>query len=181
MKMFSKSAIAALGLALAAAAHADSVTGHFDVVNGSASSTSGGTVTFTLAADGTIDATLSATSGIFGFAFSSPGTANLAESNFAPATPDNAFGWLVLYGNQNSGFLCMSCGSLESWTIGTAGEFTSVQQALGGTGSQYDFFLFDQNFDQWGANASTVPEPANVLLLLAGLGLIARRAARRQA
>ena len=181
MKMFSKSAVAALGLALAAAAHADAVTGHFDVVNGDASSTSGGTVTFTLAADGTIAATLDAANGIFGFGFASPGSGNLAESNFMPTTPDNTFGWTALYGTQLSGFICGDCGSLESWTIGTAGEFTSVWQALGGADSLYDFYLLDQNFDQWGGNASTVPEPANVLLLLAGLGLIARRAARHRA
>ena len=183
MKMFRTAALAALGMALAAAAHADSVTGTFMTDNGTASSTSGGTVTFTLAANGTIDATLSATNGILGFGFNSPvALGNVAESNFGPTAPSNAFGWSDLYGTQYSGFLCTQCGSFESWTIGTPGEFTSVQQAFAGTTSQYDFFLLDQQFANWGVNAvSTVPEPANVMLLLAGVGLLASRAARRKA
>ena len=181
MKFFPKSAVAALGLALAATAHADSVAGNFMLANWSPSSSSGGSVTFTLAADGTIAATLSAVNGIFGFGFASPGVSDLPESNFAPTAPDDPFEWQEIYGTQKSGFLCSQCGSFESWTIGTAGEFTSVLQALGGTNSQFDFFLFDRFGNQWAADVSAVPEPANVLLLLAGLGVIARRVARRRA
>lgn len=182
MKMFTKAAIAATALTLAAASHADSVTGNFKIVNGSASATSGGTVTFTLASDGTIDATLSATNGINGFGFNSPGLGNAVESHFAPNSPENNFGWTDDYGSQYSGFLCTHCGSFESWTIGNAGEFTSVWQALGGSTSQVDFFLLDKNYDAWAAKAvSSVPEPANMMLLLAGIGLLASRAARRKA
>jgi hypothetical protein len=47
--------------------------------------------------------------------------------------PHNTAGWSDNLGTQYSAFNCSSCGSLESWTMGTASEFTSVFQALGGT------------------------------------------------
>ena len=112
---------------------------------------------------------------------------NLPESNFAPTTPDNTFGWFDDYGFHHSGFGCSGCGTSETWTIGTPGEFTSVWQALGGGNASTDFFLYGQNGDEWGANAvSSVPEASTWMMMLfgfSGLGFAARlrASARRSA
>jgi hypothetical protein len=139
-------------------------------------------ITFVLNGDGTISADLISTlAGAFqGFGFDSV-EFGLTESNFAPTTPDNPFGWTDLYGVHASGFLCSSCGTSETWTIGTPGEFTSVFQALGGNNASTDFYLLSQTGDEWGANVSSVPEGSTwgmMLLGFAGLGFAGYRRAR---
>jgi hypothetical protein len=161
------------GIISVAPARADELTADFTIDNGSPSA-SGGEVTFVLNAVGTISADLISTlAGAFlGFGFDSI-QADLPESNFAPTTPDNPFGGDGdLYGNHLSGFLCSSCGTSETWTIGTPGEFTSVWQALGGGNATTDFYLRAQNDDQWDANASAVPELSTWAMLLAGFAAL---------
>jgi hypothetical protein len=182
------SAAVTLGLGASAATSANaasSLVGNFTILNGAAAP-SGGEVTFSLNGDGTIAASLVSTSGnnIVGLGFDSVGV-NLPESNFAPTADDNPFGWTDMYGYQPSGFLCGSCGTSETWTIGNPGDFTSVAQALGGTTSTYDFFLYDSANNQWAANANfsaTVPEPSTWAIMLVGFGGLgmAMRSRRRQ-
>jgi hypothetical protein len=171
----------ASGIISAAPARADMLTADFTIDNGSPSA-SGGEITFVLNGDGTISADLISTlAGAFeGFGFDSV-EPNLTESNFAPTTPDNPFGWIDLYGGHASGFACSSCGTSETWTVGTPGEFTSVFQALGGNNASTDFYLLSQTGDEWGANVSSVPEGSTwgmMLLGFAGLGFAGYRRAR---
>lgn len=170
----------ASAVGLAAPSSADELVGDFTIDNGSPSA-SGGEVTFVLNADGTISADLISTlAGAFqGFGFDSQ--SHLPESNFAPTAPDNLHGWGDDYGYHRSGFYCQNCGTSETWTIGTPGEFTSVWQALGGGNATTDFFLYGQNGNQWGANAvSSVPEPSTWAMLLAGFATLGFAAYRRR-
>lgn len=171
-------------LFLIAPAHADSLLGDFNIKNGFASA-SGGNVSFTLNGNGTIAADLSSfDGGIIGFAFDSVAF-GLPESNFS-ASISNTNGSSDMYGFHFSGFSCDSsvgCGTHVSWTIGSAGEFSSAFQALGGGNASYDFFLYTiARGNQWGANAvaAPVPEPETYAMLLAGLGLLAWLGRRRK-
>jgi hypothetical protein len=166
-------------LLLPGAARADMLLANFTILNGSASP-SGGQVTFTLNGDGTIAASMvSAGDSILGFGFDSAAS-DLPESNFSTA-PDNADGWGDLYGDQPSGFRCGACGTTETWTIGTPGEFTSVFQALDGNSSSHPFFFVAPNLHEWAADvaAVTTPEPFS-LLLLGTLLLVLAPALRRK-
>jgi hypothetical protein len=188
IRMLGSVAAVASCLFLIAPAHADSLFGDFTIKNGAASA-SGGQVTFNLNGDGTIAASLSSLDGgIVGFGFDSIAF-DLPESNFS-FPPTNAFGWADMYGGQRSGFACYgssgldNCGTNVTWTIGNAGDFSSVSQALGGGNSTTDFFLYtaDQG-NQWGANAvagAPVPEPETYAMMLAGLGLLGFVARRRK-
>jgi hypothetical protein len=134
----------------------------------------GGEVTFNLNADGTIAASLiSYYEPIYGFGFDS--ITNLPESNFSPKTPTSTSRWSDTWGNQMSGFYISStipAGVIEKWTIGQAGEFTSVFDALDGGLSTHPFFL-DGPYALYAGDISTAPIPGTVWLFGSGLaGLI---------
>ena len=156
---------------LSVGAFADSVTGQFTLDQNLNTVPSQGFVTFTLNMDGPIAASLTITNGanILGFGFNSL-IPDLPESGFS--TPvDNAFGWGDAFGLQPSGFLCTLCGTTETRKID--GVYSSVFDVLdGGSQSTVDFFPFDSNFNQWGANGvtpETTPEPVSLLLLGTGV------------
>jgi hypothetical protein len=175
----------------AASSHADSVIGYFDLSCSAnncepggggtpASTTAVGQIILTLNTNGTIAASLDLYNGLGIQDFGLNSTASISESGFSP-TSESSAGQGDSFGNQFTGIGCASsdCGSTATWTI--LGDYTSVSQVLnGGSGrSSVDFFLFDSNDNEWGADAepytpaSATPEPGSFLLLGTGaLGLI---------
>jgi hypothetical protein len=175
-------AAASLAVALtffSAAAHADSLTAEFKSIENPELS-SGGSITLALQADGSISASLSANFGrsiwLFGLDFPTPSA--VGELNNLPTDY-----FVTGLGTQCCGNFYQAIGITEptsfvsqmSFTIGKAGQFTSVLDALGGP-SPYDFYLLtadDGNFGNgrnWVANA--VPEPSTALLTLLGLAAL---------
>jgi len=188
---------------------ADAAKAYFNFDSNNNPSASEGMVTFTLNGDGTIAASLiDFSSRIAGFGFDSA-RVNLLQSNFSPATPDNLYGWSDTYGLHQSGFgsyttFPYNANVTVTWTIGNAGDFTSVLGALGGGNASHPFYLNDGN-GEWAGDigssyltgedigsvcvtggtigsyylsSSSVPVPSALLLLgpgLAGLAVIRRR------
>jgi len=181
---------AALGiLFFAASATADVLIANFDFKNG-VSTQSGGEIMLTLNGDGTVGATATSFLGaINGFAINSVthySESGLAINNYFENIYQTGFGTF----ETGIGFGTIQATipiALEvSWVIGTPGQFSSVQQLLGGSGSSYDFFLYlcegvnCNSAAQWTANAeiSSVPEPstwAMMILGFAGVGFMAYR------
>ncbi len=167
----------------AGASYADSVIGQFTIDSNNNTVASEGQVIFTRNTDGTIAASLTdfLTAGILGFGYNVVGIYPFTQSSYSLTQsyyPDST--WAEPFGLQGDGFYCSACGSPESWTIGTAGQFTSVWQALGGTTSTVDFVLVenspDGNSNAWGAMAQSysptvTPESGSVALL--GVGMLA--------
>lgn len=166
----------------AAFASADQVTSNFTLNPGLQTVLSQGTVTFQLTQNGVIDASVTITNGlnILGFAFASV-PKNLLLTNFAPVSPTTISTAQTGFGTFNAAFVC-PCVTVETFTVGTQGQFTSVLQALGGGGTTVDFVLIDSQGFEWGADAigqSPVPEPSSLMLLcagaMAGIGALRRR------
>ena len=122
-------------------ASADQITANFTLNPGLQPVPSQGTVTFLLTQNGVIDASVTITNGlnILGFAFASV-QKNLLLTSFAPTSPIDISTAQTGFGTFNTGFIC-PCGSAETFTIGTQGQFSSVFQALGGGGTTVDFVL----------------------------------------
>ena len=164
-----------------ATSRADSAIGYFDLDSSLSTVPAVGQVTLTLNGDGTISADVEdyGSSDIFGFGYNSSAV-DISESDFAPTAPDNADGWIDAFGYQASGFECSACGLDESFVID--GNYTSVYDVLdGGSQSSVDFFLYDDDGGQWGADAqpnSVTPEPGTLLLL--GTGALALLGATRR-
>ena len=174
--------VLSLSLAAVSVSFADAVSGNFNLDTSLSSVPSQGEVTFTLNGDGTIAASLMTYyNTIVGFGFNSLAV-DLPESNFAPTTPDNPYGWGDSFGSQPSGFLCSACGFDESWTIGNVGDYTSVSQVLnGGSQSTVAFFLYDSTGSQYGAQTqAAVPEPGSLALAAIEAGLFGVLAALRR-
>jgi PEP-CTERM motif len=167
-------------------ASADQITANFTINPAMQTVASQGSITLLLTLYGVIDASVTITNGynILGFGLASPQT-NLLLTSFMPTQPDVIEQSQDAFGTQNTGFSC-ACGTMEIWTIGTQGQFTSVLQILGGKSSTVDFVLVDSFGLEWGADAvgsSPVPEPSSLVLLavgaLAGLGSLKRRIGSR--
>ncbi len=112
------------------------------------------------------------------------GASTLYQSSFSTAPYWTTAGETDQFGYQDSGFLFNTALPalnlrVETWLIGTPGEFTSVWQELGGDnfgGSSVNFVLTDSNgtFAAGSPAYSPVPEPGISPLLGTGaLGFFA--------
>jgi hypothetical protein len=125
-------------LILAGPATADVVTGDFNFRYGVPTTPSGGELTLTLNGDGTVGAIATSFTGpIAGVAIDSG--LHFSESNITFGYSETNWGGIGATGLDGPAVpLALSV----SWTIGAPGQFTSVQQLLGGSDSSYDFWMF---------------------------------------
>ena len=166
-------------LILAGPATADVVTADFNNWYGIPTSSSGGELTLTLNGDGTVGAIATSFVGpIFGVAIDSG--LHFSESNF-PSDYFETNWWLTSWGDYATGLaeLVYHSASSVSWTIGAPGQFTSVQQLLGGSDSSYDFWMAvcTNGYDCYSptpltanATVAATPLPAALPLFATGLG-----------
>ena len=158
------------------------VIGDFNILLDGSLGSSGGQITLSLNADGTIGASVTSTIGsISGIGIDS-GDGLIDQSDWSPFDPSNEAGWGTTFGVLSTGFGCYgpcTVSSDWSWTIGTAGQFSSVTDILGGGESPFDFYMTTLGGGRF-ANASlvSVPEPATALLL--GVGLVGVAFRRRK-
>ena len=139
----------------------------------------------TLNGNGTITASLNGVDGkkFRGFGVDSP------EFYLQDVITDSATSWGTSFGNFDTGWFDYNSPAFSSvtWTFSkTTGSFASVSELYGGTESDWDFFLFTEDYREWAANAgeaeppAAIPLPEGAPLLLAGLGGLAILARKRR-
>ncbi len=185
MRFVSAAALAALALSTSTVAHADELKAHLDTPFYGASG-DGGTIDFKLNADGTIAVTLTGAADAYGIAMAGSGYGALdTSSDFSIAGPQTTT-WGTFMGSFDAGWIDTDAFSTNqfvhdiTWTLGEPRSYTSVWQAVGAHGAQYDFLELTPSGYFAGNAVSAVPEAPSALMLAAGLGALAlaRRRAR---
>src|SRR5438128_6445649 len=136
--------LASLTIALfAQAAHADMLTVDFTTRGGwgmtPAAAPSIGSLTLDLNQDGTIAAKLSTGDNQIWYGVAIDSGRPYQESDMTQGEPT---GWGTAFGGFSTGLFCDACMGSASWTIGTAGQFSSVAQLIVGTSSAYGAWCY---------------------------------------